>query len=604
MPDLPSIHTGIVLTIAGLALLLFATEQIRLESAALLVLLLLLLTFTVVPLQDPSGNVFNALTLLQAFGNEALVTVCALMILGKGIETTCALRPIVASISHFWSRYPSIAMVAVLLIAAALSAFMNNTPVVVVLLPALITIARKNRLARSKLLMPIGLVTIIGGMMTTIGTSTNLLVVSLARDISDVRFEMFDFASYVLLAGVPGVLYLWLVAPRILPVRQTTDSDDFAKSFIATLHIEPDSPLVGRTVADLLQRCGRSVSIDRIQHGEAVHRPLPTVTLHEFDRVFVRGSREALKEAEQLLQVQLASLDTKHLDDPAAEPLLIELLVTERSELDGQSLAQFRLDERYGIHGIALHRPELRTNLGRRALEQITLGPGDILLCEGPRDEFDRLLTETRLFAVNETTERPFTGRAPVALGIMALVVVSAATGWLQITLSALLGVGLMLATKCIGWRHVSQGLSTQVILIIVVSLALGSALMVCDGDVYLARVFNHLFEGFSPGFVVAALMLFIAALTNVVSNNAAAVIGTPVAVQIAQQLEVTPEPLILAVLFGANLSFATPIGYQTNLLVYSAGGYRFSDFVRVGLPLTLLMWAILSWLLKLRYGL
>lgn len=605
MPDLPNLHTGFVLGLSLLALGLFATERVRLESAALIVLLLLLLGFTLFPYSPTLGEPLDPAFFLAAFGNEALIAVCVLMVLGKGIETTQALRPVVSFVTNYWVGHERLMMLGVLLAAAVLSAFLNNTPIVIILLPALLAVAKRSGVTPSKILMPVGLVTIIGGMATTIGTSTNLLVVNLSESIAGVSFGMFDFAWYVVIAGSVGVVYLWLVAPLLMPARTKENLKDSEREYVATLYVEHESPLVDTTVATLLGRSRRTIVIDQIVHNKrSIRLPLPSVELHAGDEIHVRGTRDALKDAEHLLKAPLTRMAKVTAPNGDNDQMLAELLITQNSELDRSTLAKVSLRKRFGIAVIAWHRQASARNRRRTALQHIPLRAGDILLCEGHLADFERLTRETNLLLLNEATELPRTSRSKLALGIMAGVVGVAAFGLLPIVVSAFVGVGLMLATGCLRWRHVHDALSTQVIMIIVVSLALGSALMATDGDRYLASIFNYFLADASPFVAMATLMLLLAIITNVVSNNAAAVIGTPVAVQIAAQLGVEAEPLILAVLFGANLSFATPIGYQTNLLVLSAGGYRFSDFVRVGGPLTLILWACLSYLIGWQYDL
>lgn len=597
-------HALFVLLLIGIALVLFATERIKLEATAFLVLVVLLAGFALVPFSpDTSVQAFQASSLLSVFGNEALIAVCALMILGKGVETTDALNPLVTLVSRHWSARPRLTMLAVLLGAAVMSAFLNNTPIVVVMLPVLISIAQKNHVSPSNLLMPIGLATIIGGMATTIGTSTNLLVVGLAEQIAGLHIALFDLVPYVATAGAAGLVYLWLVAPAITPERTgPRDRDGDERIYMATVVLDQASMSAAGTVAELLEATRHRVAIDRIQHrGETFRRPLPSLQLHAGDHVYVRGTRAALRDAELALKVSLTRNEEKRGDDPELEPQLVELLVTERSELDGRSLANSQVLSLHGIAPVALHRPAQRER-SRRALDRIRLRSGDMLLCEGTREQFNDLLNNSRLLALSQAAEVTSPRRGWIALAIVVGVIACAALELLPIAISAIAGIGVMRATKCLAWRHIGQSLSTQVVLVIVVSLALGQALMVTGGDRYVASGLASLLAGQPPEVVIPSLMLIMAAITNVVSNNAAAVIGTPIGLQLAAQLGIPPMPMVLAVLFGANLSFATPIGYQTNLLVFSAGGYRFTDFLRVGLPLTLIMWAILSLLLVVAF--
>jgi len=605
MPELPNIHTAIVLVLIGVALVLFATDRLRLESAALIVLVTVLLVFAVVPYPGRGDEAVDPVSFFDAFGNEALVAVCALMIIGRGVEVTGALQPMVAVLSRHWQRYRKTMQLAVLVVTAALSAFLNNTPIVVMIIPALVAIAQVNNISPSKLLLPVGLGTIIGGMATTIGTSTNLLVVTLADDIAGVRFEMFDFSWYVLVAGGAGLVYLWIIAPHILPARKAEDEAALGRVFLATLRVTPDSKLDGATVADFLEGCGHRLGIDFVDHDGRVKRaPLPTMRLHAGDLLYVRGVPDVLGASEQLLQLDLGEREgARHLN-PDRVPQLAEVIVPPGSALTGKTVEAAGLAPAFGIDVVAIHRRGPVEQRSATKVKDMILTPGDILLCEAADDELAALVNSTDLIRLHGGSDLTFTHRALWAAAITVLVVVVAALGWLPISISALGGVGLMLATRCLGWRHLREALNTKVILVIVVSLVLGQALTTTGGDGYLASIFTHLARDATPYAVVASLMLFAAVLTNIVTNNAAAVIATPIAVEIATQMGIDREAIILAVLFGANLSFMTPIGYQTNLLVFSAGGYRFADFLRVGAPLLLLMWCILSGLIASHYAL
>ena len=605
MPELPNIWIPFVLLLIVSALALFATERIRLENAAFFVFVTLLVSFGVFTFSAKGGQPFEATDFFDAFGNEALVAVCALMVLGKGIETTRALQPLVAIISQYWSRNPALVLVVVMIVSAILSAFLNNTPIVVIMLPALMAIAERGHLAPSKILLPFGFATIIGGMATTIGTSTNLLVVTLSEDLAGISFGMFSFSWYVLIAGAVGILFLATIGPQLMPERSTGGDKGAGRKFSAQLYVQSDSRLIGATVSDFLNLSGHKLEVHHIEDESGnVKKPLPTLCFNARDRISVNGTRHAIKEAENVLQASLTDLEDASHHDPAKSPKLFEVLITRRSGMVGNTLSEIDFQSRYGVAVVALHRPKT----ARRGLhgepENALLEAGDIILCQGTGQQLRRIEQDSPLYILHETMDLPATHRSNLALMIAAVVVILAALGVLPIAISALLGVGMMIFTRCLGWRHVAEALNTQVILVIVVSLALGNALIVTGGDAYIATLFTHFFSTISPFVVVLALMFFSAILTNVVTNNAAAVITIPIAIQIAHQLDMAPEPAILAVLFGANLSFLTPIGYQTNLLIFNDGGYKFWDFFRLGAPLTLLMALVLAGLLKWNYGL
>jgi di/tricarboxylate transporter len=608
LPELPDVHAVAVFALIVIALYLFTRDTIPLETSSLLVLILLVVGFYVVPYQR-NGVELDPAEFFQGFGNEALIAICALMIVGHGLETTGALRPLAALLSRMWGKSPLLSLLATLVSAAALSAFLNNTPIVVMLLPILIGVSLRSKQSASGMLMPMGLATIVGGMATTIGTSTNLLVVAIAADQGLKRFQMFDFALPVVVAGSFGILYLWLIAPRLLPERQALMTDTSPRVFDAVLHINEKSASAGQTLADILKKTERRMRVLRIQRGEGlVLANLPTATLRPGDRLVVRDSPENLKEYEKTLGATLYNAsDIEHPIDEE-HPLtggnqqLAEVVVTEGSPLHHRTLRQLRFSDRYNVVILAIHRPPGRPAI-KGDLADVRLESGDVLLMQG-EDERIAELRKSGLLVLDATVYLPETRRAVLALVIMFGVVVVAAAGFMPISIAALCGVALMLATRCLDWEDAASALSTRVILIVVVSLALGLALMRTGGAEYLAGLYVAISSGLPTIIVLGGLMLVMAVLTNIVSNNAAAVIGTPIAISIAGQLGAPAEPFVLAVLFGANMSYATPMGYQTNLLIMTAGGYKFSDFLRVGIPLTLIMWGGLLAMLMVTYGL
>lgn len=609
LPVLPDAHAIAVLLMIVVALYLFTRESIPLETSSLLILIALVVGFEVFPYQS-NGELLRPSEFFTGFGNEALVTICALMIVGKGLETTGALRPLATLLSRMWATSPLLSLLATLVSAAVLSAFLNNTPIVVMLLPVLIGVSLRSKQSSSGILLPMGLATLLGGMATTIGTSTNLLVVGIASDLGLRHFNMFDFALPVVVAGSFGILYLWLIAPHLLPERQPLLSDTSPRVFDALLHINEESYANGKTLVEVLEKTERRMKVENIRRGEGLMvARLPTTELREGDRLQVRDTPENLKEYEQALGATLYNITD--IENPVDEehPLsaegqqLTEVVVTEGSRLHRHTLKQLRFAERYNLVILAIHRAQGGQAL-KDNLSDVRLESGDVLLLQGSAERIAELRRSGNMLVLDATVYLPETRRAKLALAIMFGVVAFAATGIMPISISALCGVALMLVTRCLDWEDSASALSTSVILIVVVSLALGTALMRTGGADYLASLYVAVSSGMPAVVVLGGLMLVMAVLTNVVSNNAAAVIGTPIAVSIAKQLGVSPEPFVLAVLFGANMSYATPMGYQTNLLVFSAGGYKFSDFLRVGIPLTLIMWAGLLSMLMVMYEL
>jgi len=604
IPDIPNFHALAVLLLTVLALFLFTRERIAMESSSLFVLVILVVGFELFPYSDHLGEL-RSIDFFHGFGHEALIAVCALMIAGQALVRTGALEPVARRLGKFWKKMPAMALLATLVIGAALSAFINNTPIVVLMLPMLIGAAVHSKRSTAGILLPMGFATLIGGMSTAIGTSTNLLVVSVASDMGMERFRMFDFALPAVIAGGLAVLYLWLLAPRIIPERKPPMLDVSRRIFNAQLTIPKGNPLIGRRLSALLAKAGPECRVSRILRGEKHYiAPLPDAQIRAGDRLLVADTVAHLRDYSAALRAELHMESGEKDEYSAGDQQLAEVAVTLGSSLHDMKLGDVRLKEKHGLETLAVHRASGELPFKTPGLQHLKLQASDVLLVQGKAGDIARLKTGGELLVLDSTTDLPHTSKAPLALLVMVSVVTLAALGVLPIESAALLGVMVLIGTGCLKWRDASNALNVQVILIIVASLALGSALMRTGGADWLARIFLAVTWGAPGWLVLSGLMLLMAILTNIVSNNAAAVIGTPIAISIAMELGLPLEPFVLAVLFGANLSFVTPMAYKTNLLVMNAGGYKFNDFVKVGLPLTVLMWVSLSAILSVSYRL
>lgn len=606
IPELPNNHALAVLLITVLALYLFRREDTPLETSSLAVIAILCLMFALFPFYL-DGVHFEPSSLFFGFGHEALVTVCSLMIIGHGIVRTGALEPIGRYLAKLWKISPTLSLLITLVLAGALSAFINNTPVVVLLLPILISVSLRTKTDSSPMLLPMGLATLVGGMATTIGTSTNLLVVSIAKNMGAAEFGLFDFIQPALIASVVAVLYLWLIAPKLLPSRAPSMPDTSPRLFSAYLNINEESIVNEKTIAEVIALTDGQLKIESVQRGKDYRNiiPLPDTVLVVGDRLKVHDYPDRLKEYETVLGATLFSglhkVDDEH-PLKADKQTLAEIVIIAGSGVEGRTLQQANFIQKHAISVVALHRAGKAMEMGRSGIGKTRLQIGDVLLVQGETEQLRLLKAKPGLLIIDGAESLPQTSKAPIALGTLLAVVATSALGILPIDISSVCGVLILLLTKCLNWQEASSALSTQVILIVAASLALGSAMMMTGGAEYIAQVFVALSFGLPPGGVLAALMLLLAILTNIVSNNAAAVIGTPIAISVASQLNLPAEPFILAVLFGANLSYATPMAYKTNLLVMNAGGYKFSDFMRIGIPLIILMWITLSLLLNWLY--
>ncbi|MDH3760855.1 MAG: SLC13 family permease [Gammaproteobacteria bacterium] len=606
VPD--GFHAYAVMALVVLALILFASDRVPLASSSLLILVLLTLLFEIFPYSSSYGQV-RASDLFLGFGHQALVAVCALMIAGQALVRTGALEPIGRQLARWWSHRPLLTFLLTLVIGAMLSAFINNTPVVILLLPILISVSLKTGAPASDLLMPVGLATSIGGMATSIGTSTNLLVVAVAADLGLRELGMFDFAFPAIIAGSVGVAYLWLLAPRLLPQREARLPTTSPRLFTAQLRIHDDSVINEKKLSEAIALSGGNLEVVHILRGMKNNRlvAIPDMVLRSGDRIIVNSTPDRLKELESVLGASLFSGDERVDDEhPLRDTTqqIAEVVVVPGSTLDGRTLANIRFRERYQLMVLALFRSnKWASKQGTEHTEETRLHSGDVLLVQGSVSNIKRLKSSRNLLVLDAKAALPISSRAPLAMLIMLWIILMAAFGLLPIAVSALCGVLLMLLTGCIKWFDATRALSASVILLIVTSLAMGTAMVETGGADMIASAYVGLTAGASPTVILSGLLAMMAILTNVVSNNAAAVIGTPIAIGIAHQLGQPAEPFVLAVIFGANMSFATPMAYQTNLLVMNAGNYRFTDFVRVGLPLVLIMWVLLSFLLPWLYG-
>ena len=607
---IPDYHGIAVLALTGVALILFTRDKIPLESTSFVVLLLLLGGFQLFP-YPLSGDTFGRLDFFAGFGNEALITICSLMIIGQAIERTGALQPLATLISKAWMSWPVLALLLTMITASVLSAFMNNTPIIVLLMPILVGVSLRTKFPVSNVMMPMGFAAIIGGMSTTIGTSTNLLVVGLARDTGIRDFSMFDFMLPVAIVGGAGILFLWLIAPRLLPERTPPLSDTSPRIFNSQLLINEDGFAAGKELSEIMSETNGEIRIEKIQRNEnLVLSPFPSVIVLPGDRLFVKDTSENLKHFEETLGATLFSLsDPDHpIDDetPINEEgqQLAEVVVTRGSPLHYQSLNGVNFGNKYGLMALAIHRARTPDSETTGDLNKVRLRAGDVILVQGTKEAVETLRDSGKMLVLDGAKDLPQTHKSKRALTVLGSVIILAALGFLPISVSALIGVGFLLLLGCISWSDAAKALSTKIIMIIVASLALGKALVVTNMASYLAVSFATAVGGLPIPIILSLFMLVMSIMTNIVSNNAAAVIGTPIAIGIAQQLQVDPEPFILAVLFGANMSYATPFGYQSNLLILSAGGYKFSDFLKIGIPLIFIMWVGFSIVLPTMYGL
>jgi di/tricarboxylate transporter len=385
--------------------------------------------------------------------------------------------------------------------------------------------------------------------------------------------------------------------------------DRSPRVFEAQLHIVDQSAAAGRSLADANKLTDGQMIVQAIRRpGSTPIAPLSDIMLRPGDQVVVRDTPEHLMEFAQALGATLysgdAPVDAEH-PLTAEDQQTAEIVLTPASPLRNRSLSQANFDWQYQLVPLAIHRPGVKQALGQSTeLRDAKLGVGDVLLVQGPAEQIESLKRRNEVMVLDATSNVPLTSKAPLAVAIMAAIVIVASLRILPVAVAALCGVLLMVLSGCLRWRDAVRALDSSLVMLTVASLALSLALVATGGAAFVAKLLVAISGSLSPIGMLSATILIMAVLANVISNSAAAVIGTPIAVELARQLGVAPEPFVLAVLFGVNMGYATPMADNCNLLVYSAGGYTFKDFVRTGAPLLVIMWLALSWLLPQFYPL
>ncbi|WP_120994748.1 SLC13 family permease [Stutzerimonas urumqiensis] len=528
---------------------------------------------------------------LSVLSNPAPITIACMFILSAALERTGCIDVLGEWLGRRVGTSPDRVLAGLILTALAVSAFLNNTPVVAILTPVAIALARRASTSPSKLLIPLSYATVLGGMLTMIGTSTNILVDGVARKAGLEPFGMFEITPAALAFGAVGFVYLMLFSNRLLPDRETLSRQlrpDLGRTFMSELLVPHESPVIGKTLSEANLNGGSGLQVLKIFRGEhEFTEPGHAFALAAGDLLVLHGKvRDVvdLRENGKLAFNRGEAFETVSNHDV----VLVEAIVGRNSRYCHRPMRDLDLTARYGIAVLAVHRQDENVQSN---LDDFQLEFGDVMLVEGTPQQIKRFADNGDLISLNTVNERAYRrDKAPIALTTTLAVMALAALGIMPIEGLAIIGSALVLATGCLDVEDAYKAVEWKILTLILGMLAISIAM---DKVGLVDAVVSHtvaLLPHASPLVMLGFVYLLTTVLTEILSNNAVAVLVTPVAIGLAQSLGLDPRPFVVAVMFAASISFATPIGYQTNTFVYNAGGYRFSDFMRIGIPLNLLM--------------
>jgi di/tricarboxylate transporter len=584
------------LLIVFLSMIFYAIERFSMVFKSIVILTFLLIFFSIFPYKNQDGiNLLNPQTILNGFSNTSLITVISLLILGQGVVQTRVLNGFITTFLGFFSNNTKIIIFVTLFIVLFLSAFINNTPVVIIFIPIIQGIVKNLDYSMSKFLMPLSFAAILGGMITIVGSSTNLLVSNSLYNYAKIEISFFEFALPGSVIAIAGLFYLIFFSKILLKDRSPISNqlvDDSKNSFITKIVLNQGSSLIGKAIKDSnLKELGQA-KILMIQRGEhAEHAPFYGFILEEGDILVVSISREQLT---NILSQKIGSIETFEKDDQndsQKNQIITEVMVTPSSSLVGNTIENVSFRYRYNCFVIGLQR---KSKIITSHMSELALEPGDTLLIQGEKDSIKALRTQSDLLPMEwATSEISSKDISKKSIYIFLSVIFLGAFEILPLVVAALLGVVFMIMFQVLSIRQVIRSVDNNLLLLIVTSLALGSVIQITGTANFLSQSLINFLGESSPLVILLCFYMLVSITTNFISNNACAVLFTPIAIDIAENINVDPKVFAIALIFAVNTSFVTPLAYQTNLLVMGPGHYKFIDYVKFGFPLTVLCWVI-----------
>lgn len=552
-------------------------------------------------------GILDTKEILGVFSNSAPITIAAMFVLSAALERTGAIESLGLVFSRLAGKNEIRALLVLMVMTATVSAFINNTPVVVVFLPIVLALSRQTGLKASRLLIPLSFASMLGGTCTLIGTSTNLVVDGVARAHGLAPFGLFEFTKLGVVYAVVGILYLLTIGRMLLPRRETLSTllmPSDRREFLTQAAISQDSPLVGKTIAETpLAKMGEIRIIEITRKGERLNTPLNEIVFESGDQLLLKSALSGMQGIQETVGIAFSPQEKLGLQNvETRSAVLMEGIIGPQSSMVGKTLRQLNFRQKFGALILAVHRQG--HNL-REEFENVRLVFGDTLLVEGTADGINRLMEERDFLSLTEPKQRSYRrAKAPIAVAAILSVVTLAAFGVLPIASLAIIGAVLVVLLRCIDPAEAYEAIEWKVIFLILGMLAVGVAVEKTGGAELIARSTVQMFGRFGPVVMVSITYALAVGITELISNNATAILLTPLVLAVAEQMGLDGRPFVVAVMFGASACFATPIGYQTNTYVYGAGGYRFADFPRVGILLNLLLWVVASVLIPLMWPL
>lgn len=596
----PPVTTGmlVVFAVVFAAFVLFITGYVRPDVTALLVLVALVVL-------NPWTNVSPAQA-LAGFSNEATITVLAMLILSDGVRRTGVIRRLAAWVSDRVGTSESKQRGAIVAIAGSSAGFVNDTPVVALLVPLVTDLARRGNTSPSKLLIPLSYAAMMGGTLTLIGTSTNLLASGLAENLLGQSLTMFQFTPVGLVVLVTGALYLYFVAPRLLPERIDPDENaaeaNRIEGLITEVDVDDASPLVDRTPTDAFDDVEGDVEVLGIVRNRQSQTPEMIERIQAGDALIIRADSDTVAAVDDRFGL-LSGKSADEIDEVDADDdqSVVEVVVPSGSAFAGETPTSARLAQRYDTALLAVRRGN---SVIRKRLRDVELAVGDVLVLRTPEENVERLSNSRELVFVSEGGEESYREeKIPVALGILVGVVGLAGLGLLAIEIAALAGVVAMVLTGVLRPSELYEGVEWDVIFLLAGVIPLGIAMSNTGAANFIGALVAQSAD-FLPVIVVLGLFYVLTViLTNIISNNASVALMVPVGISAARSIGANPLAFVLIVMFAGSAAFLSPVGYQTNLFVYGPGGYEFTDYARVGAPLQVILTVVTTLGVALYFG-